>query len=67
MGYRDRPPSPTQRSQRSVAKSTTFEQLPEQCRPDSPVLPAINYGADRIQNDLLDEICSDIGIKVGLL
>ncbi len=31
--------------------------------PESPPLPKFDYNNDRIQNDLLQEICSDIGIK----
>ena len=70
MGYRDirQPSSPTRPDDDDDDDDddykAVFNKLPSPCRPDSPVLPPIDYGADRIQNDLLDEICSDIGIKV---
>ena len=71
MGYRDirQPNSPSRPDDDDDDDDdddykAVFNKLPSPCRPDSPVLPPIDYGADRIQNDLLDEICSDIGIKV---
>ena len=70
MSYRDirRPSSPSRPDDDDDDDDddykAVFNKLPSPCRPDSPVLPPIDYGADRIQNDLLDEICSDIGIKV---
>ena len=70
MGYRDirQPSSPSRPDDDDDDDDddykAVFNKLPSPCRPDSPVLPPIDYGADRIQNDLLDEICSDIGIKV---
>ena len=68
MAYRDmqRPNSPAGDDKDEDFRSM-FNKLPSPCRPDSPVLPPINYGADRIQNDLLDEICSDIEFKVILV
>ncbi len=71
MNYREapRPNSPVgpgggQEGDAEQDYRSVFNRLPSPCRPDSPVLPPIDYAADRIQNDLLDEICSDMGIKV---
>ena len=63
MGYRDnrsvhRPDSPTD----EVTSTDPFEHLPSPISP-SAVANQFSYDDDRIQNDLLDEICSDIGIK----
>ena len=61
MSYRDQPrPKSPQRFQPQVNNSLLddFDH-----RPDSPPEAAGSYDDDRIHNDLLEEICSDIGIR----
>ena len=69
MSYRDNtrqahspPPMQQQRlRQQQQQPAPSFEDFNDFDDPPSP--DHSGYGKDRIQNDLLDEICSDIGIK----